>query len=409
MTRTQQILMKNSPELLSMMEESLSIYDQSLYFLRQAYFDCTKNDKSIKTPNFKELYNLVKETDKFKNSKLDFYIKTMSFRQAYDNWNYYIKAVMRYKRNQSGFTSKPKIPKYLHRSKKYNLITIDKSRFQTRNCQENEIKLPKSNFKFKIPPNIEKNSIKCLRILKFYNKIKIEIIYEKKPNPNLDNLNLNSDSALGIDLGVNNLMAITSNDKNLSYIVQGRPLKSMNQYYNKKKSGLSSKKAHSQIQRLNLKRKNKISNYLHNASKKIVDLCLENQIGTIVIGHNKGWKQKSKMGKKNNQNFITIPFNNLIEMIKYKAEEVGITVKITEESYTSKVDHLALEEIKHQEVYSGKRVKRGLFRSSTGKLLNADINGAIGILRKIKAITDEQLMFLRDRGDIVSPELLNVI
>lgn len=115
------------------------------------------------------------------------------------------------------------------------------------------------------------------------------------------------------------------------------------------------------------------------------------------------------MSKKNNQNFVQIPFARFIEQIQYKARNIGIEAFTHEESYTSKVDHLALESICHHDKYLGKRIKRGLFRSSTGKLLNADCNGAIGIMRKLKVITDDQLVDLRDRGDIVSPIKFNLL
>ena len=115
------------------------------------------------------------------------------------------------------------------------------------------------------------------------------------------------------------------------------------------------------------------------------------------------------MSKTNNQNFVQIPFNTLINQLQYKSQEyTDLCVNIVEESYTSKCDHLVLEEMKHHDKYAGKRIKRGLFKSSTGKVLNADINGAIGILRKGNAITDEQLMLLRDRGDVVSPLVLEI-
>lgn len=112
------------------------------------------------------------------------------------------------------------------------------------------------------------------------------------------------------------------------------------------------------------------------------------------------------MRKDNKQNFIYAPFARFIEMIKYKAEEVGLRVFCTEEAYTSKIDHLVLETLEHHSKYAGKRVKRGLFKSSTGKVLNADCNGAIGMMRKLKVITDDQLLALRDRGDVVSPLVL---
>ena len=155
-----------------------------------------------------------------------------------------------------------------------------------------------------------------------------------------------------------------------------------------------------------MKRNNQLDYEFHCLSKTIVQLCIDNNIGNIVIGHNKNWKQKSNLGKKTNQKFIYIPFNKLIQKIQYKAEEVGIDVNIVEESYTSKIDHIANEEMKKQDSYLGKRVKRGLFKSSTGKILNADINGAIGILRKKNVFLDADLVNLRDRGDVVSPLVL---
>ena len=155
-----------------------------------------------------------------------------------------------------------------------------------------------------------------------------------------------------------------------------------------------------------MKRNHKLDFEFHNLSEKIIDLCIENDIGTIVIGHNKGWKQKSNIGRQNNQTFVSIPFNDLIHKIQYKSEEVGINCIITEESYTSKIDHLANENMTKQNNYLGKRIQRGLFKSSCNKILNADINGAIGILRKVNVFSDVDLINLRDRGDVVSPLIL---
>lgn len=160
------------------------------------------------------------------------------------------------------------------------------------------------------------------------------------------------------------------------------------------------------INSLYMKRKNKLDYEFHKIASVIIQLCIENNIGNIIIGHNNNWKQETNMGKKNNQRFVQIPFNQLILILKYKCEENYIKFNLVEESYTSKSDHLVLEEMKHHEIYLGKRVKRGLFKSLCGKLLNADINGAIGILRKRNAISDEELFLLRNRGDVVSPLVL---
>ena len=149
-------------------------------------------------------------------------------------------------------------------------------------------------------------------------------------------------------------------------------------------------------------------NYIHNISSMIRDYCLENGIGRVVIGHNEFWKNESNMGKENNRLFCSIPHSELISKLKYKLEEAGIEFIEVEESYTSKCDHLAGEAMEHHDSYIGKRTKRGLFKSSTGKLLNADCNGAVGILRKANVIQDSALSRLLDRGDVVSPCVLNV-
>jgi putative transposase len=376
------------------------IYNQSLYFLRQAYFDCKKSEGKIVTPNYNQLYKLVKDCEIFKESPLDFVVKQSCIKQASNNWSSFIKASLAFQKTPSKFKSRPLIPRYL--KKETNLITIDSSRLGSKGCKDSEIRIPKSDFRLKLPNYIDKNQIKCLRILNFYNKIKIEIVYEKETKK----IDYNNGNTIGIDIGLNNLAAITSNEQSLSWLINGRPLKSINQYYNKKLARLRSIGATNQIEKLARKRKLKIDNYLHWASRQVINLCLEHKISKIVIGKNDGWKQDINLGRRNNQNFVQIPFAKFIQMIEYKAQEVGIEVILTEESYTSKCDHLACEEMKHQEKYLGKRTKRGQFKSSIGKILNADINGAIGILRKKKEISDAQILSLRNRGDVVSPKKL---
>lgn len=137
------------------------------------------------------------------------------------------------------------------------------------------------------------------------------------------------------------------------------------------------------------KRNNKITDFMHNASSFVIDYCLRNKITTIVIGLNSDWKQQSNIGKKNNQNFISIPFRKFVNQIQYKAEDVGITVIVREESYTSKASFYDLDEIstykkgnKIKYTFSGKRKYRGLYITKDGKYINADINGSYNILRK---------------------------
>lgn len=189
-------------------------------------------------------------------------------------------------------------------------------------------------------------------------------------------------------------------------------LKSINQYYNKKKSNLKSilenrngKKKSKRTQKLEQKRKEKIDNYLHKSSKLVINKLLVNNINTLVIGKNKEWKQDINIGSKNNQKFVSIPHSRFIFMLKYKCERSGINVIITEESYTSKCSFLDLEPVKKHQTYQGKRISRGVFKSSTGRKINADVNGGYNILRKaIPNIFDNGI-----EGLGVNPKIITIL
>jgi IS605 OrfB family transposase len=197
-----------------------------------------------------------------------------------------------------------------------------------------------------------------------------------------------------IDLGLNNLVALTSNQPGFTpLLINGRPLKSINQFYNKRKAQLQSqvkrgRKTSSRIQRLTRWINQKVDNYLHHTSRLIVDLLIAKQIETLVIGKNVQWKTEIDLGKQTNQNFVSIPHARLIEMLEYKSRLVGIKVRVQEESYTSQSNFLGLDPIPvygktdKDAVFSGKRIKRGLYKTSAGQLINSDINGSYNILRK---------------------------
>ena len=172
------------------------------------------------------------------------------------------------------------------------------------------------------------------------------------------------------------------------------PLKAINQYYNKKlakeKSYISrfktdegnERKFSNKIQRLHNKRNNKVKDYMHKASRIVVNHLVSKEVSDFIIGYNKGWKQDINMGKKNNQKFVQVPFKKFIDMLVYKCALKGISVHLQEESYTSKCSFFDNEPIRKHSNYQGKRVKRGLFKTSQGLLLNADVNGALNILKK---------------------------
>ena len=258
-----------------------------------------------------------------------------------------------------------------------------------------------------IKANIGDNKLYQVRITPQATCYVVEVIYEKKEQ----DLNLNKDNVLSIDLGLNNLCTCISNAGIQPFIVNGKAVKSFNQWYNKKKAKLMSfigdKGTSKRINRMTCYRNCWISDKMHKISRYIMDLCKSSNIGTIVIGQNKGWKDKINLGKKTNQKFVEIPFSSLINKISYKAKLVSISVITNEESYTSKIDHLAFESLKKQEVYLGKRKKRGLFQSSVGKLLNADINGAIGIGRKV--FGDSYVSRIIDSGLAFNPVRVNIL
>ena len=212
----------------------------------------------------------------------------------------------------------------------------------------------------------------------------MEVVYERLTCYE----NVEKSKVAAIDIGVNNLTAVTSNVIGFNaLLINGRPLKAINSLYNKEKARLQGKLPKEQfsaerIENLTFKRNMKVDNYLHQTSRFIVDTLVKYQIGTLVIGKNNEWKQDINLGKIDNQNFVFIPHAKFIQMLKYKAELAGIEVKILEESYTSKCSFLDMEALEKHQTYKGKRIKRGLFRSSSGKLINADINASLNILRK---------------------------
>lgn len=202
-------------------------------------------------------------------------------------------------------------------------------------------------------------------------------------------LNLNSNRIVGIDLGLNNTVSIVNNVGLKPAIIKGGIVKSINQFYNKQyakykriKDKQKLKFETKRLQILTKKRNNKINNIFHKISRTIINYCIENKCGTIIIGYNSTWKQKINIGKINNQKFVQIPFMKLISQIKYKSELIGINVILEKESFTSKCSFLDQESIKEQRTYAGKRICRGLFSTKTGIIINADVNAAYNILKK---------------------------
>lgn len=366
--------------------KSKNLYNYVNYLIRQEF---TQNGKMLSEYEVTTMLAKDKQDDYI---ALPAQTSQQIVKLLFKNWKSFFK-LCKCKDNLNG---RPKLPKYKHKIKGRNVVV-----FTSQQCKfkGGYIHFPK---KANINPLRTKvGSVVQVRIVPQCSCHVIEVVYEKE---SMGATGLDPDAYLSIDLGLNNLVTSYDSLNHKSFIVNGRPLKSINQYFNKKCALLISyigyKGMSKRIGKLTLKRNCKVRDYMHKASRFIINYCIEHHIGNIVIGNNKGWKHKCNMGKRNNQNFVSVPFEKLISMIQYKSEEVGIKVVITEESYTSKVDHYAREEMCHHDSYMGKRIKRGLFRSNTGKILNADLNGAIGILRKV---SHESYMQVVSRGGVETP------
>lgn len=370
---------------------SKNLYNYVNYLIRQEF---TKNGKM---PSEYELTTLLAREKQVDYIALPAQTSQQVVALLFKNWKSFFKLC----KCKDKLKARPKLPKYKHKTKGRNIVV-----FTSQQCKlkDGYIHFPK---KANIQPLRTKvTNLRQVRIIPQCSCHIIEVVYEKE---SIETSGLEPDSYLSIDVGLNNLATSYDSLHHKSFIINGRPLKSMNQYFNKRKAKLMSfiggKGMSRRIGKLTLKRNCKVNDYMHKASRFIVNYCMENHIETIVIGNNKDWKQHCNMGKRNNQNFVGIPFEKLISQIQYKADELGIKVVITEESYTSKIDHYAGEEMCHHETYLGKRIQRGLFRSSTGKVLNADLNGAIGILRKVIGESISQVV---NRGGVETPTRLLV-
>ena len=352
--------------------QSRYLYNTMLYEYRNSYFD-----KDIKNLTNTELYRIGKESCHWVN--LPAKCSNHVWMQLITNISSYWAAVKEYNKNPNKFNKPPKLPNY---NKGMNIVTFDNQALLTNKLPAKHIRLVRTDMILDL--SRYNGEIREVQIIPKKNHFIIKAIFKQT----IKQEDLSYDIVASIDIGVNNLAAITTNQVHIRHIlINGRPLKSINQFYNKTKakhqSNLPKKqKSSNRIRLLSDKRNNKIQDYIHKASRYIVNWLIENKIGTLVVGKNKEWKQEVNIGAKNNQSFTMIPHARFIDLIIYKFESVGGIVKLVNEAYTSKCSALDLEPICKQTEYKGNRIKRGLFKSSKGVIINADINGSLNILRK---------------------------
>lgn len=243
---------------------------------------------------------------------------------------------------------------------------------------------------------------KCFRIYHKNDKFICELIYEKEVKQVEKN-----DRVASIDIGLENLFTLAFNYNKKGILIKGNKLKTINQYFNKIKANLQSllpqkRYGSKRINLLLFKRAEQLRNYIGYYANKLIELLREEKISKLVVGYNKGWKQEINIGKVNNQNFVNIAFRKILDILKYKLEDNGIEYIEQEESYTSKASYLDNDNIPMYKenddtdyIFSGKRIKRGIYNSKNGKIINADLNGALNILKKAGIKLIEPLEYLR--------------
>jgi IS605 OrfB family transposase len=301
------------------------------------------------------------------------------------NWKSFKSALAEWRENPAKFLGRPRLPKYKNKETGRNLVIYTEQALSQPMLRAGVIKPSQTEIRVKT----QVKSVKQVRLIPKLDHYVLEVVYEQEKSQQ----QLDTQRIASIDIGLNNLATVTFNQAELKpFLINGKPLKSINQYFNKAKAKMQSRLGTSsskRLQRLCTNRNFKVEDYLHKASRLLINLLEVDKIGTLVIGKNINWKQEINLGKRNNQNFVQIPQARFIAMLRYKAELLGIQVIEQEESYTSKASFIDLDPLPvyadkqtEKPLFSGKRVSRGLYKSRSGKRLNADVNGSLNILRK---------------------------
>ena len=375
----------------------------------------TENGKFISAP---EADKWLKKNNSALYQKLPSAISQRSGQIISQEWKSFFEAVKDFKKHPSKYKARPKKPRYANKA---STVYIGRNGFKIVGGViyfASDVLPPiKTQFNFSQNWNAKAADTKALevRVVPKGNCFVVELIYDESKLYKTGEVCpiLNKSRQAGIDLGVNNLIAIATNQPDIRpVLINGKALKSINVWYNKRVASLRSKGKYSHIIAVSNKRHRRIRDLLHRSSNAVAVFCLENDIGKLVIGHNKGWKQDINIGKVNNQKFVSIPHSILLSQIQYKCKQLGIEVVIREESYTSKASALENDFIpsytkKAENVlplFSGRRVNRGLYKSKSG-IINADINAALNILRKETG----EAFSLACKGCVSNPMVVDLI
>ena len=392
---------KNYSKIKDICHRCKNLYNYCNYILRQSLF------KGEGLPREYELVGILTRENQDDYRALPAQTSQQAIKFLYKNWKAYFQSLKSYQKDKSKFNGCPRIPKYKPRGEKGHSVAFFTN--QQAKLRNGKIIFPQDTGL--LPIKTKASRIKQVRIVPSTACFIVEVVYQKE----VVQTETTEGAIASIDLGINNFVTFLDNQGYQPFIINGKGAKAYNQYFHKEKARLQSelkqgKYSSKNIQLLCLRRANFMQNFLHQSSSIVVKALKERKISTLVIGLNEDWKQDSNMGKQNNQNFVSLPHKKLIDQLVYKCEEIGIEVILTEEAYTSKIDHFVEEPMCRQVKYLGKRIHRGLFRSSTGILINADLNGALGIMRKVfpeKALAIAEL--IRNSGVAFTPIIIHPI
>ena len=386
-----------------------NLTNEAIYNIRQYYF----NKK--KYLSYNENYKMLKNSENYK--KLNSNMAQQILKEVDGSFKSFFGLLKLAKNGQ--YNGKIKLPNYLAKDG-FTTLVIGFVRLKDGMMivpYSNSFRKTHKEIAIKLPPVLKGKKIKEIRIIPKQHSRYFEIQYIYKVEE--VQRELNKENALGIDLGIDNLCTCVTN-AGASFIIDGRKLKSINQYYNKINVKLQSIKDKQKTSRTTLrqkritrKRNNRINDYLSKVARMIINYCLNNDIGRIVLGYNEDFQRNSNIGSINNQNFVNIPYGKLRGKLIYLCKLYGIEFKLQEESYTSKASFFDGDEIpiydkenQKEYIFSGKRIKRGLYQTSKGYQLNADCNGALNILRKSKVV---DLSVLHNRGELDTPKRIRVV
>ena len=385
--------------------ESKEIYNYANYVIRQIFFKKSKNhrynlDFITEYPELKDLFTKYIEEDKqfttlfyqiirkfvrLKEFSVNTKIVHSIIRRLKSDWDSYWALFNLVKNKQ--YDKSINIPKY---KKQYNLVEYGNQVLSKKKLKLGFIGTDKMKQGIKISNFHKYLNCKCFRIFYKNNNFICELIYEEEINDQTNS----TGKAASIDLGLENLFTVAFNYNKKGISFKGTKLKSINQYFNKEKAKLQSllpknEYCSKRILHLFYKREEQLRNVIGFYSNRLIDLLVNEGISTLVIGHNKDWKNKINIGKVNNQNFVSIPFNKIIDIIKYKAKDNGIKCIEQEESYTSKASFLDNDNIptfdedeNKKYTFSGKRITRNLYQTKNNQIIDADLNGALNIMKK---------------------------